>query len=122
MRRLSIRLRLTALYAGLFLVTAALSIGTMNVLLARNLREQTAAVAGVPASVAAELEPAFGPYPPPPSRASSTRLELGAISDAVLRYQWLVSGILLASLSLVSLAVGWWLTGRLLRPLQQITE
>jgi len=120
-RRLSIRLRLTALYAALFLVTAALSITTMNVLLAQNLREQTAGIPGVPASVAAELEPAHGPYPPPPSRAFAAQLELGAISEAVLRYQWLVSGVVIALLSLVSLAVGWWLTGRLLHPLQQIT-
>jgi signal transduction histidine kinase len=40
----------------------------------------------------------------------------------VLRYQWLASGVTAGALALLSIGVGWWLTGRALRPLRRITE
>jgi signal transduction histidine kinase len=43
------------------------------------------------------------------------------LPDAVLRYQWAITGITIALLTLVSIAVGWWMAGRLLRPLHRIT-
>jgi len=43
------------------------------------------------------------------------------LPDSVLHYQWTVAAITIGALALVSVAAGWWLAGRLLRPLHQIT-
>lgn len=122
MKRWSIRLRLTAWYSGLFLATAALLVAGMNVLLTENLNRQAASIAGVPAGSSEPLTPAAGPYPPPPSASRRAELQLGRFSDQVLRYQWLAGAATVGALAFLSIGVGWWLTGRVLRPLHRITE
>lgn len=123
MKRRSVRLRLTAWYGGLFLATGALLIVAMNALLTANLHRQAAGIPGVPGPLDEPLTPAIGPYPPPPRSASlGAELQLSRFSDQVLRYQWLASGVTVGALAFFSTGVGWWLTGRALRPLHQITE
>lgn len=46
--------------------------------------------------------------------------DLKHLSDAVLTYQWGIAGITVAVLTIVSIVVGRWLAGRLLRPVHQI--
>jgi signal transduction histidine kinase len=118
----SVRLRLTAWYGGLFLATAALLIVVMNAILSENLRHHVAGTPGAFDPRNEGLTPAMGPYPPPPARPPAARLEFNQLSGQVLRYQWLASAAAVGALAVFSLGVGWWLTGRALRPLHRITE
>jgi signal transduction histidine kinase len=64
------------------------------------------------------------PPPPNPGLGPQTRFEGGGVSklpDEVLQYQWMVTAITIATLTIVSVATGWWLAGRMLRPLRDIT-
>src|SRR5262245_34982348 len=94
----TIRVRLTALYAGLFLATATILLVAVNLLLTNMLQVQ---VAGVDKN---SKPPALGTGDP----AVGTAIEL---RHHILRYQWLVTGIVIAVLTVVSVAVGWWLAG-----------
>src|SRR3954470_14412647 len=122
MKRSSVRLRLTALYSGLFMATAVVLVVAMNTLLAENLQRQAAGISGVPGALAEPLTPVVGPYPPPRAAPPGAEAQLTRFSEGVLRHQWLVSGITVGGLAFLSIGVGWWLTGRALRPLHRITE
>ena len=137
MKRFSVRLRFTALYSGLFLATSATLLVGMNLVLNENLHRQ---VAGIPFASAnltpARHPPGFGA--PPASRprhpglAEDSKAPAGSPPDmyaaleglphAVLTWQWIIAGALVAVLTLISIIVGWWLAGRLLRPVRHITE
>jgi HAMP domain-containing protein len=43
------------------------------------------------------------------------------LRDAVLGYQWLITGIAIVALTITAVVAGWWLAGRVLRPLHRIT-
>jgi signal transduction histidine kinase len=104
----TIRVRLTALYAGLFLATATILLVTVNLLLTNRLQVQVAAFDK------STKPPALGTGDPAVGRAIQ-------LQHDVLRFQWLVTGVVIAVLTVVSVAVGWWLAGRVLRPIQTIT-
>jgi signal transduction histidine kinase len=140
-KRFSVRLRFTALYSGLFLATAATLLVGMNLVLNENLHRQVAGIPGV-AFQSANLTPAQGPRgfgPPPaatrprhPGSAEDSEAPAGSPPDmhaaleslphAVLTWQWIIAGIMIVVLTLISIVGGWWLAGRLLRPVRHITE
>jgi len=139
-KRFSVRLRFTALYSGLFLATSATLLVGMNLVLNENLHRQVAGIPGV-AFQRANLTPARRPpglSAPPASRprhpgsAEDSKAPAGSPPDmyaaleglphAVLAWQWIIAGVMIAVLTLISIIVGWWLAGRLLRPVRHITE
>ncbi|MEU7867147.1 ATP-binding protein [Dactylosporangium sp. NPDC049140] len=113
MKRRTVRVRLTAVYSGLFLLTSAAVLVTTNLLLKRNLDKR---ITDVRIDL---LNPALDPPPVAQSPPGST--DLRHLPDAVLTYQWSIAGITVAVLTIVSIVIGWWLAGRLLRPVHQIT-
>ncbi|CAO5168394.1 two-component system, OmpR family, sensor histidine kinase VanS [Frankia sp. AiPs1] len=175
----TIRVRLTVLYSGLFLLTSTILLVTTNLLLNGVLRSKVTAITesvglgpgaggdvgfstqaapggagagtGVPDTVVAAgtgssaaampgpqvLGPGSGSgsglagtvVPPDaatsgasPSGRYAGRLQVvSGLPDAVAHYQWTVALITVGALTVVSVAAGWWLAGRLLRPLHRIT-
>lgn len=115
MKRFSIRLRFTALYSGLFLITAAILLVTMNLLLQQNLHRQ---IAGIPAASAGFTERRI----PPPGANLEIDAALRSLPRTLLAYQWLIASVMITVLTLISIVIGWWLAGRALRPVRQITE
>jgi signal transduction histidine kinase len=127
----SLRWRLTALYSGLFLLTSTLLLVVVNLLLGRVLRREItlmAPSAGPPARFASGVAPA----PPPVGtgagsggtdavQAAADHALASKLSRTVLHYQWGVTVSVIMILTLMSVAVGWWLAGRLLDPLGRIT-
>jgi signal transduction histidine kinase len=117
-KRRTVRVRLTAVYSGLFLLTSTAVLVTTNLLLKANLNRRFSAYRFV--SLDGSTTPPPGGPPPwtePPDAGGDTR----HLADAVLRYQWSIAGVTIAVLAIVSVIVGWWLAGRLLRPVHQIT-
>ncbi|MEU0482012.1 HAMP domain-containing sensor histidine kinase, partial [Streptosporangium sp. NPDC006013] len=122
----TVRARLTLLYTGLFLVTSTILLIVVNLLLTSALESRVSSIV--------EDFPPFGEFPAPraPGAPSApgcpgclVRPEvvdtMNALSGAVLRYQWTVSAIVIAVLTVVSVVAGWWLAGRMLSPLRYIT-
>jgi signal transduction histidine kinase len=116
MRRGSVRLRLTLLFGGLFLVAGAallaityglVSHATNDIFVAR---QSGGAITSGPTLLpdAQQLQTQAVSY------AGATR---AAENDALLLY----SGIALAIMSVASVALGWFAAGRALRPLRRIT-
>jgi signal transduction histidine kinase len=116
----TVRVRLTALYSSLFLITATILLVVVNLLL-RNMLQQR--VTQIWYSPTTSPDPAANVPPPPGMMIRRTQAGRAAndLRDAVLDFQWVVSGITILVLTLVSVAVGWWLAGRVLSPLHQIT-
>ena len=131
----TVRVRLTALYGGLFLLTATILLVTVDLLLQRALNSK---VSDFKVQVLARPEtwpprpygiPATAPWPPPtpPGRSVAFFQRREAIKGAddlrstVLGYQWLVTGVAIVLLAVVAVVAGWWLAGRVLRPLHHIT-
>ncbi|GAA4616513.1 hypothetical protein GCM10023195_73500 [Actinoallomurus liliacearum] len=98
----TIRVRLTLIYSGLFLLTSVVLLVTVNLLLREALKTR---VARLPRGGLA-----LGPRPQLP----------GLVND-VIGYQWAMTTFTVGILTLVSLAVGWLLAGRILRPIHRIT-
>jgi signal transduction histidine kinase len=116
--RRTVRVRLTALYSGLFLATSTILLVVVNLLLRQMLQKQVV-----------RFEELGAPPPglPRPAEEGATTYQVVAgraanqLGDAVLQFQWLISGITIAVLAIMSVAVGWWMAGRVLSPLHQIT-
>lgn len=105
------RVRLTALYTGIFLITSTILVIAMNLVLSDRLHTQVAAIAPPPDG------PVRRPLPPPPPVFEGV-LQL---PDEVLQFQWIVTVITVAVLGALSIVAGWWMAGRMLRPLRRIT-
>ncbi|NUP67988.1 MAG: HAMP domain-containing protein [Nonomuraea sp.] len=99
----TIRVRLTLIYSGLFLLTAVVLLVTVNLLLRRALDSRIARLRGGP------VVP--GDRPPP----------LSSLVNGVIGYQWQATMLTVGILTLVSLVVGWLVAGRILRPIHRIT-
>ncbi|MGP3916617.1 HAMP domain-containing sensor histidine kinase [Nonomuraea sp. 10N515B] len=104
----TIRVRLTLIYSGLFLLTSVVLLVTVNLLLRRALDVRIGRLAGGGAA--------------PPRGVPNDRLpQLPELVNNVIGYQWQVTALTVGALTLVSLAVGWLLAGRILRPIHRIT-
>ncbi|WNF28769.1 ATP-binding protein [Streptomyces sp. C11-1] len=126
------RTRLTALYGGLLMLAGVLLMGLVYLLVSEGLYASivTAVAPAVPAS---QLDAASAATPTLPSGdwARTTRLEPGQIAvaqklstaagDAALNQLLTVSAVSLAGYSALSVALAWWMAGRVLRPVGVIT-
>ncbi|GAA2096692.1 ATP-binding protein [Actinomadura alba] len=123
-------MRLTALYAALFIVTVTGLLVVVNMLLKRVLVDK------VVVGLSKPVKHTVGPFPDtgPVSGAGKSydpKLELlkqreaqakaQDVGQSVLGYQWTVTWIAVVVLAVIAVAAGWWLAGRVLRPLQVIT-
>ncbi|MGW0433895.1 sensor histidine kinase [Micromonospora sp. NPDC003197] len=132
MIRRTVRVRLTAVYTGLFLATSTVLLVTTNLLLKVNLQRRFEGIfihtpeelAGAPGglSTGPPTKPSAGlPTDPPAVPPHLPAGELRVLPDEVLAYQWTIAGVTIVVLTLASIVIGWWLAGRLLRPLHHIT-
>jgi signal transduction histidine kinase len=119
-------LRLTLLYGGLFLICGA-ALLTITYLLVRHSTGtvvKTGSGLAVSAPAPDNAVPKVGQFPPQQESAQIRRLEAArAQQHATELHQLLVqSGIALAIMTTVSIALGWLVAGRVLRPLRTMTE
>jgi signal transduction histidine kinase len=124
----TVRVRLTALYGGLFLVTTTAVLVIVNLLLKGVLDRKVTMFA-----IGSEDRLRRSPTGPPPDHMMLVRRRLKELpvgspartaSDvraSVLSYQWGVTIIAVVVLACVAVLAGWWLAGRVLRPLHHIT-
>ncbi|GLX93186.1 ATP-binding protein [Herbidospora sp. NBRC 101105] len=103
----TIRTRLALTYTGLVLLTAVVLLASVNLSLHHRL-----SVGARPPAPDAPVpgRPPAGPPPPAPR-----------LLEEVVTYQWEVTGVAIVAMTLVSLAVGWFFAGRMLRPVHRIT-
>lgn len=113
--RRTVRLRLTFLYGSLFLAWGAGLLATTYLLMAQRITGSFSVTTG-PLSHQVSHSGA-------PSGASSSPIsDLLRAQAAADLYQFLVqSGIALAILAVVAIALVWWVAGRILRPLRSMT-
>ncbi len=114
--RRTVRLRLTVLYAALFLVSGAALLAVTYLLLTHKLfgGEATLTVQGAGPG---------GPGPPP-GAAGATRMVGGATGTGTpppLRQVLYLSSLTLGGMLAVSIVAGWLMAGRVLRPLRTMT-
>jgi signal transduction histidine kinase len=119
--RRSVRLRLTLLYGGLFLLAGAALLAITYLLVERN---TDVPVIGVPDEVSSgevpELAPPVPPRPPP-----ADEIVRGIAQDVQteqMRELLVQSGVALAGMTVLSIGLGWFVAGRILRPLRTITS
>jgi signal transduction histidine kinase len=121
----TIRLRLTLLYGGVFLITGVVLL-TVGYLLVRNNLTQhhalTAKLQRLGLSVRGDhlLSRALGFAPGSPEVKLAHAVQQQIENDALNRLFWEYVGALLTT-TLVAVGTGWWLAGRALRPLRAIT-
>jgi signal transduction histidine kinase len=119
----TLRLRLTALYSGLFLLTSTVLLVVVNLLLRRLLEGRlTVLKARMPIQPPVRLtDNPQGPPVPVQVEVTDKLRYANDLRDAVFRFQWGATLATIVVLTLVSIGVGWWLSGRMLRPLHGIT-
>jgi signal transduction histidine kinase len=126
--RRTIRLRLTAVYGGLFLASGAGLLTVTYVLVRRQYTAKLFITSGkVGAGVAVGAKSfTIGPQPEPPGATLLTPEQVvaqaHAQSSAALHQLLVQSGIALAIMALLSIWLGWLMAGRALRPLRTITN
>jgi signal transduction histidine kinase len=132
-----VRLRLTILYATLFLLSGAGLLSITYLLVRQATGDTLAGVAANGSSIAvgkgaAVAGPIVGSTRGPPGR-KPTRQQLKALArhdrlvaieqrNVALRQLLAKSGVALALMAAVSVVLGWFFAGRVLRPLRTITE
>ena len=133
--RFTIRLRLTLWYGGLFIIVGILML-TLNFFL---VRDSLAPATDKARAIVAErlhippqlLDPRSAPFDiNPESRIFVNGVPVGRLiaevqkelHDEALRQLMLMSGIALAAMAVLSLVLWWLVSGRMLRPLKQITS
>jgi Signal transduction histidine kinase len=124
--RRTVRVRLTALYSALFLATSTALLVVVNLLLHNMLERRVTLIrndAQLPPEVLAPpgTAPQNPPTPVPIQHDPEIIRVTDDLRDDILRFQWTVTAIVVVVLTAVSVAAGWWLAGRLLRPLHRIT-
>jgi signal transduction histidine kinase len=111
LRRRTVRLRLTLLYSVLFIASGAALIGITNVLVAHQL--------GVPIRI---LQSGSGSIPSKPGPIHAPLGDSLQVQQATDLHQFLVwSWIALGIMAIVSIALGWLVAGRVLRPVRTMT-
>ncbi|HEY3725998.1 MAG TPA: HAMP domain-containing sensor histidine kinase [Solirubrobacteraceae bacterium] len=121
----TIRLRLTLLYGGVFLVTGVVLLTVGYLLVRSNLTQHhalTSKLQRLGLSVKGDhlLSRALGFAPGSPELKLARAVQQQIENDALNRLFWEYVGALLAT-TLVAVGTGWWLAGRALRPLRAIT-
>jgi signal transduction histidine kinase len=127
--RRTVRLRLTLLYGGLFLLCGAALLTVTYVLVVHatdtvNFKGQTSVPGGSPGrSSPGSAARVVGGLTPTQLQAQQKQLEAQAAHQhaAELHQLLLQSGVALALMAFVSIALGWLVAGRVLRPLRTIT-
>jgi signal transduction histidine kinase len=131
----TIRLRLTLVYGGVFLCSAAALLAITYVLVNHQYNRAFFISSGRQAVVAVQNakggntvrvlpDPGFG-VPVGPKEFAPAKLALAAAqgqSDAALHQLFVASALALAVMAVFSLWLGWVIAGRALRPLRTITE
>ncbi|MEV5205505.1 ATP-binding protein [Streptomyces sp. NPDC053720] len=129
------RARLTALYGGLLVLAGALLVGLVYLLVSEGLYASvlTAVAPAVPAGATASTvrSGVVSPALPTSDWAQTVVMQPGqyaavkrvstAAGDAALSQLLTVSGVSLAVYSALSVALAWWMAGRVLRPVGVIT-
>jgi len=123
--RPSIRLRLTLVYGGLFLVAGAILLAVNYALVSKGLHDRVRQIE-IPVEGVVLEAPAFTTLPAPTAGAQVLDAEDIRRYEADVRNQALhqlvvQSSIGLGVMALVSVGLGWLVAGRMLRPLQQVT-
>ncbi|MEU7164086.1 HAMP domain-containing sensor histidine kinase [Streptomyces morookaense] len=129
------RARLTLLYGGLLVLAGAMLIGLINFLVSQGLYTTiTAAVARnnpdvapahsgpVPSPAAVPASPGPTPVQRDQEDATAIRTFTRAAEQATQNQLLTISLITLAVFSIVSVALAWWMAGRVLRPVGVITR
>jgi len=126
----TVRLRITLLYSGLFLLSSAALLAVAYVLVIRAIMPPTAGEAGPAKGAGQSLVPdgpGLSPGSVPSGNAggdSGTRtfgLITQQVSDAIQQKLLVNFVIALAIMSVLSIVLGWIVAGRMLRPLRTIT-
>jgi signal transduction histidine kinase len=128
----TVRVRLTALYAGLFLATTTALLITVDLLLQHTLNRRVTAFKvqlftnGNAGWVRPPGLPPKVPWTPTTKstaliRRSEAIRGANDLRSTVLGYQWLVTGVAIVVLAVIAVVAGWWLAGRVLSPLHHIT-
>lgn len=115
-RRMTIRMRLTLVYAGLFLLAGVLLLAVTYALMSQQVPGPRRTMISGP--------PTPSGTPPPPMADNwqvITRIEEDARQDA-LNALLTQGGIALAVVGAAAIAFGWLLAGRMLQPLHRMTE
>ncbi|MFF0628661.1 sensor histidine kinase [Streptomyces sp. NPDC004296] len=130
------RARLTALYGGLLVLAGALLVGLVYLLVSEGLYASvlTAVAPAVPdGATAPAVRSGVASTPEPPSsdwaqtgvmepgQAAVAKRVTTAAGGAALNQLLMVSGVSLAVYSVLSVALAWWMAGRVLRPVGVIT-
>ncbi|MEU9700085.1 ATP-binding protein [Streptomyces sp. NPDC047981] len=126
------RARLTALYGGLLLLAGALLTGVVYFLVKEGLYSSisVAMTTAVPAQRLQDLPAAASPSPAwreatptvPTQGLAITRTLSDAAESAALERLLTVSLLVLAAYAVLSVALAWWMAGRVLRPVAVITD
>ena len=134
-RRRTVRLRLTLLYSALFLLSAIVLLTITNVLVRNATKHSTIVVNSTPPGVTLPARVSS-----PATTASAGTVPQGALSGqpiagsadlkARLEQQYRdemrqlldYSELALAGMAVISIVLGWWLAGRVLRPLRVMTS
>ena len=114
--RRTARLRLTLLYGGLFLLCGAALLAITYELVRSGAFER----AITPGATSHLASPLHQPHPDPPTR----RLPdiAGVQKEVDLSHQLLWSAVALALMAVLSIGLGWYVAGRVLRPVRTITR
>ncbi|MFG1960684.1 sensor histidine kinase [Nonomuraea sp. NPDC049028] len=107
----TVRVRLTLIYSGLFLLTSTVLLITVNLLLSQALHRGVSRIQGAPLAPQAPIRGVPADLPP----------VLPDLVDDVIDYQWGVTELTVGLLTVVSVIVGWLVAGRILRPVHRIT-
>jgi signal transduction histidine kinase len=113
----TVRLRLTLLYGGLFVLSGA-ALLAITYLLVLYFTAHIQITTGSFDTSGVQGDPAGGPLGPTPTRAPSA---VSQLHHSYLHQLLVESGIALAIMSVVSIWLGWLVAGRVLRPLRTMT-
>jgi signal transduction histidine kinase len=123
LRARTIRLRLTLIYGGVFLVSSAALLTVGYLLVRHNLHQDHGFRSEVVGLGAALYHSLFGRLPRPPAPAARA-FQAGyhqAVAASLHRLLFEYIGALLVMTG-ISVALGWWMAGRALAPLRAITS
>ncbi|MFC5719652.1 sensor histidine kinase [Streptomyces gamaensis] len=125
MPALTARTRIAAAYGAVFSVLGSVLLLVVNLLSRAGTEEQAATIARTVVPAAAE-DPAFMPLAPSMHQgegvsASTVYRVSGDVSAAASQQLVFWSGVALMVIALLAVGVGWWIAGRVLRPVHAMT-